>query len=146
MGILNTVSKAAQEDCRLTDDFVCKGTTSFSQSDKRSLTRTGRETGSRLGHITSKEMGTKFEPSRTRPFEKTPKEERLEDARANRMQDGAKDSEVLTPPRKHMKEVDQEMPIRHPKSAANEVPANHEGGKCISAIESTTARKTVTFG
>ena len=83
---------------------MCKGTTRFSLSDKRSRARTGRETGGNVGHITSKEMS---KTTVDKPFVEN-KGERWEGVRVKRMQ-GAKDKEVLTP-RKNVKEVEEEMP------------------------------------
>ena len=63
--ILSTPSKAFQEDCTLKCRHVCKGTTSTPQSDRRSRTKAGRETGSKLDHFMSKEMCRQFVPSQT---------------------------------------------------------------------------------
>ena len=79
--------KGVQDSCKMKGDCVCKGT-SFSQADERCRSRTGRETGSKLGHITSKEMGKKLCAITDKLFEKT-KEERWEDVRAKRMAGGS---------------------------------------------------------
>ena len=60
------------------------------------------------------------------------------DVRAKRMQEGAEDKEVLTPPRKKVKVKSRDNAKRHLECASNEVPANNEGERRVGACESTT--------
>ena len=48
----STPREAVKEDCFWENDFVCKSMISISQSSEKRRTRTGRETGSKHGHIT----------------------------------------------------------------------------------------------
>ena len=72
------------------------------------------------------------------------KEDRREEARAKRMEDGVKDREVVTPPRKEVREVEEEMSKRNSQRAANEVPANDEDGRRGDASNSAASEKAAT--
>ena len=101
--------------------------------------KTGKEVGS-LTVQRQKGNGQKCVPSLTSPL-KNQATENGKICAQKRMQEVAKDREVLTPPRKKVLEgVEERESKRYPKSAADKVPANDEGGRGVNTSQRTTAK------
>ena len=116
----------AQEDCMRENDTVCEGMphTLLVRQEEQYKDRQGKRQQAWPQHVNS-----------------TSREDRWEDMRANNVLDGVKDKEVVAPPRKKVKSIEEEMSRGTRKALPTKFPPTMRTGDEVMQVKVPPQRK-----